>query len=308
MQEENDMVKKNMMKVLSAAAVCAMVLSACGSSASETTTAATTAAAAEESTAEGGESEAAETEAAGETRTVIVGTVGNGEPYSLVDDAGNWTGIEADLWAEVAERTGWTVEMKQAGDLASVFGELESGRVDVAANCFAITEKRLESYLASDPIYGDAQVIIVQPDSSYETFEDLRGLKMGVTAGQAAQTTIEEMAPEYDWEVVTYEDTAAGFQDCALGRVDAYAHTVSQIKKAEQAQGLEFRMLDEKLFGNNVGWWFAPTDEGKELRDACNEVIAEMKEDGTLSEIVSKWMYGEDMTQLAGSEWLSADR
>lgn len=241
-------------------------------------------------------------------RHIVIATRGNGEPYSLVDEKGNWTGIEAELWAEVAERTGWTYEIKQLGDLAAVFGEIESGRADVAANCYAITEERLESYLASDPIYADAQIIAVKEDSSYQTLEDLRGKTIGVTSGQAAQNTINDMAPEYDWNVVTYEDTSAGFQDCDLGRVDAYAHTVSQVLKFQEAQGLKFRMLDEKLFGNNVGWWFPQTEEGKILRDECNQVLAEMQADGTVSEIVSKWMYGEDMTQLISDQWLTANQ
>ncbi|MDO4266106.1 MAG: transporter substrate-binding domain-containing protein [Eubacteriales bacterium] len=242
------------------------------------------------------------------SKTIVVGTVGSGEPYTLIDDDGNWTGIEAELWKEVNERTGYNIEVKRAGDLASLLGELDSGRIDVAANCMAITAKRLESYVASDPIYGDAQLLVVQPDSSYYTYEDLRGKTIGVAAGQASQTSVEEMAPEYDWEVVTYEDSSAGFQDCDLGRIDAFASTVSAIVKMEKAQGIELRMFDEKLFGNNVGWWFAPTDEGIRLRDELNPVIAEMHEDGTLSEIVSNWMYGEDMTKLAGDTWLTADR
>lgn len=299
-------------KTLTAAAmVLAMAcMSACGSSESAETTAAETtvaeaAAEAEETTA--AEAEAEDTEAAGETRTVIVGTSGTGEPYSLVSEDGTWTGMEAEFWAEIQERTGWNIEMKQVSDMASLFGELGTGRVDVAANCFAITESRLETYLASDPIYADAQVVIVRPDSPYQTLEDLRGCTMGVTSGQAAQNTVEGLAPQYDWEVITYEDSNPGFQDCALGRIDSYANTVTNINKAEAAQGLEFRMLDEKLFGNNVGWWFADTEEGKELRDDVNVVLAEMMEDGTASEIVTKWL-GEDMTQLVSDEWLTANR
>lgn len=299
-------------KTLTAAAmVLAMAcMSACGSSESAETTAAETtvaeaAAEAEETTA--AEAEAEDTEAAGETRTVIVGTSGTGEPYSMVAEDGTWTGMEAEFWAEIQERTGWNIEMKQVSDMASLFGELGTGRVDVAANCFAITESRLETYLASDPIYADAQVVIVRPDSPYQTLEDLRGCTMGVTSGQAAQNTVEGLAPQYDWEVITYEDSNPGFQDCALGRIDSYANTVTNINKAEAAQGLEFRMLDEKLFGNNVGWWFADTEEGKELRDDVNVVLAEMMEDGTASEIVTKWL-GEDMTQLVSDEWLTANR
>lgn len=251
------------------------------------------------------ESDKAEEKKEDETRKIIVGTAGGAEPYSLIDDKGNWTGAEADLWAEVEKRTGWEIEVKQVADMASLFGELGTGRVDVAANCFAITEARLEKYIASAPLYADAQVIIVQPESEYQTLEDLRGQTIGVTAGQASQSTVEKIAPDYDWEVITYEDTNAGFQDCSLGRVTAFAHTVTSIQKAERAQGLKFRMLDEKLFGNNVGWWFADTEEGKEIRDEINEVIKEMHEDGTISEIIKKWFF-EDLTTLISDEWLTA--
>ena len=126
-----------------------------------------------------------------------------------------------------------------------------------------------------------------------------------MTAGQAAQTTVENMAPDYDWKIVTYEDSNAGFQDCSLGRIDCYANTVTNIEKAEKAQNLEFRMLDQKLFGNNVGWWFADTEEGTGLRDEVNVVLKEMHEDGTVSEIITKWFY-EDLSQLISDEWLTA--
>ena len=294
-------------KILAVVLAAMMTMSMAACSDSETQETSTEATTTTEQTSEETTEETAEAEESTQTesRTVVVGTVGTGEPYSLVADDGTWTGVEAELWAEVAERTGWNIEMKQVSDLASLICELDTGRVDVAANCYAITEARLENYVASDPLYADAQVIIVQPDSEYQTFEDLRGCTIGVTAGQAAQTTVETMAPEYDWEVITYEDSTAGFQDCALGRVDAYANTITNIEKAERAQGLEFRQLEEKLFGNNVGWWFADTEEGIELRDAANEVLKEMQEDGTVANIVTEWFY-EDLTQLISNDWLTA--
>lgn len=293
--------RRNFVKLAGSALVVAgmAALTGCGESGSTTESEKTTS-----STEAASTDTSASSESSG-ARTVKVATTGSGEPYSLVDADGKWTGMEADMWAEVESRLGWTVEMSAVGDTSSVFGELTAGRADVAANCYAITEARLETYIACDPIYGDAQVVIVQPDSSYKTLEDLRGCTMGVTSGQAAQNTIEELAPTYDWNVVTYEESNAGFQDCALGRVDAYANTVTNIEKAEAAQGLEFRMLDEKLFGNNVSWFLMP--EQAELRDELNKVIADMHEDGTLSELTKKWFL-EDMTTYISDEWVKADK
>ena len=240
-----------------------------------------------------------------ETRKFTVGTVGSGLPYSLLEDDGTWTGVEGELWDSIIERTGWEVEVVRCADMTSLFGELDSGRIDVAANCAAITESRLEAHICSDPIYGDAQVIVVQSDSPYQTFEDLRGQIIGVSAGQAAQNTVEKIAPQYDWDVHPYENTAALFQEVDLGRIPALGHTVSTVEKYQREQGMKLRMLDEKLFGNNVGWWFRDDEESAELRDAINEVLAEMHKDGTTAEITEKYFY-EDMTKLISDEWLHA--
>ena len=238
-------------------------------------------------------------------RKFVVGTVGSGLPYSLLEDNGNWTGVEGELWAEIIKRTGWDVEVKRCADMTSLFGELDSKRIDVAANCAAITASRLEAHIASDPIYADAQVVVVQPDSSYQTFEDLRGQVMGCTAGQAAQNTVEKMAPDYDWDIRPYDNTGALFQDLDLGRIPSLAHTVSTVEKYQREQGLKLRMLDEKLFGNNVGWWFRMDDDSKALRDDLNKVLAEMQADGTISAITEKYFY-EDMTKLISDEWLTS--
>lgn len=47
-------------------------------------------------------------------RKVTLVTSGTGEPYTLLADDGTWTGIDAEMWAEIEERTGWEVEVKQA--------------------------------------------------------------------------------------------------------------------------------------------------------------------------------------------------
>ena len=246
-------------------------------------------------------------EAPAEARKIIVGTYGAALPYSYLQDDGTWTGVEADLWDEIVKRTGWEIEVKQCPDMATLFGELDSGRIMVAANCAAITAARLEAHLASDPIYADAQVITVLPDSPYQTFEDLRGEKIGCQAGQAAQNTVEKMASDYDWDVVAYETSAAAFQDLSLGRIPAVAHTVSSVEKYQRELGVDFRMLDEKLFGNNVGWWFQDNEEGAALRDELNAVLADMQADGTVAKITTEWFY-EDMTALISDEWLTATR
>ena len=88
-----------------------------------------------------------------ETEKVVVVTAGTGEPYSLLSDDGKtWTGIDAEMWEEIEKRTGWEVEVKQAA-FDALWGELDTGRADVAANCFAVKEERTDKYNATIPYY-----------------------------------------------------------------------------------------------------------------------------------------------------------
>lgn len=232
-----------------------------------------------------------------ETEKVVVATVGTGEPYSLISDDGEWTGIDAEMWAEIEKRTGWEVELKQAASDA-IWGELDTERADVAANCYAVKEERTDKYNATIPYYGDAQCVIVNDDSDYKTVDDLKGKTVGCTNGQAAQTIIEDLAAEKGFTVKLYDDSAIGMNDLSLGRIDAYANTTTNVNAfTHNHEEANFRFFDEDLMANNVAYFLPKTDRGNELKEKLDEVIQEMLDDGTVAKITEKWMYA-DMTQL----------
>ena len=229
--------------------------------------------------------------------TVTVVTAGTGEPYSLLADDGTWTGIDAEMWDEIEKRTGWKVELKQAA-FDALWGELDTERADVAANCFAVKAERTDKYNATIPYYGDAQCIIVNDDSSYKTVDDLKGQVVGCTNGQAAQTIIEDLAKEKGFEVKLYEDSAVGMNDLKLGRIAAYANTTTNVNAfTHNNEDANFRFFDENLMANNVAYFLPKTERGDKLTEELNDVIQEMLDDRTVAKITEKWMYS-DMTKL----------
>lgn len=230
-------------------------------------------------------------------RKVTLVTSGSGEPYTLLADDGTWTGIDAEMWAEIEERTGWEVDVKQAA-FDAMWGELDTARADVVANCTAVKPEREEKYHATIPYYGDAQCVIVNDSSSYKTVEDLKGKVVGCTNGQAAQTIIEDLGAELGFEVKLYEDSAVGMNDLMLERIDAYANTTTNVNAFTHNNGeADFRFFEENLLANNVAYFLPKTDEGEELKEELNKVIQEMLDDGTIAGITEKWMFA-DMTQL----------
>ena len=233
-----------------------------------------------------------------EKEKVVVVTAGTGEPYSLLSDDGKtWTGIDAEMWAEIEKRTGWEVEVKQAA-FDALWGELDTERADVAANCFAVKAERTDKYNATIPYYGDAQCVIVNEDSDYKTLEDLKGKTIGCTNGQAAQTIIEDAAKEIGFEVKLYEDSAIGMNDLVLGRIDAYANTTTNVNAfTHNHEEAKFRFFDENLMANNVAYFLPKTERGDKLTEELNKVLQDMIDDGTVGKITEKYMYA-DMTKL----------
>lgn len=289
--------KRRLLAVLLAAAM-AMTAAGCGNNSSEDSGKAESGkedSGTDEKESEGSSDEGTDTGYS--DRKVTLVTAGTGEPYTLLADDGTWTGIDAEMWAEIEKRTGWEVEVKQAA-FDAMWGELGTARADVVANCTAVKPERVEKYNATIPYYGDAQCVIVNNSSSYKTVQDLKGKVVGCTNGQAAQTIIEDLGAEIGFEVKLYEDSAVGMNDLMLERIDAYANTTTNVNAfSHNNEGADFRFFEENLMANNVAYFLTKTDEGAALRDELNKVLQEMLDDGTIAKITEKWMYA-DMTQL----------
>ena len=178
---------------------------------------------------------------AADWQTINVATTGGGPPYSLIDDEGNWSGTEADIWSEITDRTGWELEVQRVAGNA-IFGQLDTGRSDVAANNYALTEERAENYIYTDPIYaGWANTVATKGwNDEINTLDDLAGQTVGVMAGQAADIPLTELAEELDFEVIHYEGTGDAFQQLEIDRVDAVAGPRSLLNEYIERRGVDF--------------------------------------------------------------------
>jgi ABC-type amino acid transport substrate-binding protein len=266
---------KKLLSLTGLAAAVALILAACGSG--------------EEEAQEGGN-------ANGEWETVNVATTGGGPPYSLIDAEGNWSGTEADIWAEITDRTGWEIDVQRVAGNA-IFGQLDTGRSDVAANNYALTEERAENYIYTDPLYADANTIAAKNwNDEITSIDDLAGQTVGVMAGQAADIPLTNLSEELGFEVVRYEGTGDAFQQLEIDTVDAVAGPRSLLNEYIERRGVDFKILDENLTATPIVYFLPDTEEHAQLRDELNVVIEEMIADGTIGEITEEWLYT-DMTE-----------
>ena len=277
-----------MKKILTIAlTLCLLVtaLAGCGSSAP----AAPDPTAAPDSTAASTEAPAEATaEPAAEGGKLIVGFDAEFPPFGYIAEDGRYDGFDLALAQEVCARLGWEYEAV-AIDWASKDAELKAGNINCIWNGFTCTGRE-EEYTWSDPYIDNSIVAIVRADSGIESLADLAGktvMVQSASSGLDALTANEELTASFG-ELVQLPDYNTGFLELRQGTVDAVVVDVGvgnyQIANTEG----DYVILSEPVSVEQYAVGFYLGNEA--LRDAVNEQLLAMAEDGTMMSIAEKYV------------------
>ena len=173
----------------------------------------------------------------------------------------------------------------------SLIAGLDVDRYDLVINNVGITPERQEKYAFSEPYARSIGRIAVPEDSDITGADQLAGKRAAQTATSNWAAQMEELGAE----IVPVQGFAEAVELVTQGRVDATANDVISFRTyQEENPEAAFRLLEDEL----------PTDvtvgvimqKGQQpLVDAVNEVLAEMKSDGSLTAIYEEWV-GQDIT------------
>ena len=199
-------------------------------------------------------------------------------------------GIDIDIINEVAKRLGVKAEIKQYA-WEELFMAVKSGEIDLAISSITITSERLEEMLFSAPYFNGGQSIIVRNDNTEILgVSDLKNKKIGV---QKETTSYDEAIKLTDSEsVVLYESwedaiLAGGIiSDLKEGKTDAVI--VDYIQAVDSVKGdSELKLVGEPFTQEYYG--IASQKENAVLVEAVNTILRDMKREGLLETIKSKW-------------------
>lgn len=225
--------------------------------------------------------------------TLTVATEGTYRPFSFHEGGGtgDLVGYDVEIIEAVAEKLDLKIEFQET-QWDAIFAGLDAGRFDVIANQVTINDEREASYLLSAP-YTVSHGVIVVPgdDDSITSFEDLEGK----TTAQSLTSNWYELATESGAKVEPIEGWAQAVQLLQQGRVDATINdelTFLDYEKNEGPSGLKIAAETEEA-GEQA---FAFTKDKQALADAIDGALDELRADGTLSEISTKY-FGADVTE-----------
>ncbi len=249
-----------------------------------------------------------------EANVLVVSSDPNYAPQSFLNDDGELDGFDINVAKEVAKRLGVEVEFVTP-EWDMITGGNWSSRWDVSIGSMTPTEPRSEVLWFTDAYYYVPASFAVHKDNSdIAAPVDLAGKKVGL----GTATTYEDymngdlaiMGGElmYDSpsgiEVSPYPTDGDAIQDLALGdgvRLDAVMSAQPTIQTAIDS-GVPLKYIGTPAFYEPLAFALdksrGPSDK---MLAKLNEILAEMHDDGTLTELSLEW-YGLDYTTVLAPE------
>jgi ABC-type amino acid transport substrate-binding protein len=226
--------------------------------------------------------------------------IGVDTPYPPFEEGQppNVSGYDIDVLNTIAENLGLEVEYQDTG-FATIFRDVAAGQFDTAAAASTIKPGREKQVDFTDPYYASATALVVPEGSSITSVDDLSGKIVGTQDGTIQEDFANEETDAS--EVRGFPEGTNALSSLLTGAVDAaLIDEAVAVDALENQGGLEiaksFAAISPDLFG------FAVAPDNDALREAMNEELAAMKEDGTLAELYEKTFGNQPSTELLESK------
>jgi polar amino acid transport system substrate-binding protein len=199
----------------------------------------------------------------------------------------NYSGYEGDLASEIAERMDldieWVVEPFNKSYAPG------SKDYDFDINQISVTPEREEAVDFSDSYFNNQQGVLVMKDSEVAdatSIEDLQSAQLGAQVGTTSLKLIgDEIQPESDPKVFdTTNDSKSALES---GQIDAL---ITDLVTTVYLRDIEIKgseVIGQIETNEPFGMLF---EEGNPMVDCVNQVLAEIKDDGTLQDLQDKWL------------------
>lgn len=222
-------------------------------------------------------------------------------PYNFVALAtGETAGWDYDFIDEACKRLNCVPEYIEFG-WDTMIASVADGEFDMAADGITITPERAESVdFSVGYVVTDQRLLVRIDDDRFQSAEELAADPDTLLAEQVGTTNYQAALKVMPEDRILATDTfPLAIQALRSGDVDGVIIDDTAGMGYVGVYADELKMVGPSISSDELGFIFP---KGSELVEAFNQVIAAMKEDGTLEEINRKWlpMSVEDIRALFG--------
>ena len=200
-------------------------------------------------------------------------------PYEYYEN-GEIVGVDVDIAREIAKYLGKELVVK---DIAfdSIINEVKTGKADFGAAGISYSDDRAKNVDFSINYSVSKQVVIVKNDSSIKNINEISNKKIAVQLGSIADTYVTENYK--DANIVRQKKYLAAIEDLKTGKVDCVV--MDELPASEiVASNDGIKILSGALTNDSYG--MIVKKGNKELLDAINKVLENLKSEGKIDEYI----------------------
>lgn len=204
-------------------------------------------------------------------------------PFEYTDDSNEIVGIEPEIMTLICEKLGLELVI-DAMDFDSALLAAQQGKSDAVVSGVTVTEDRKLVYDFTDSYISIRQAIVCK-DGAGITMDNLGEHTIGVQRGTTGHIYVEDDFGEDS--VVAYDTYTTVFQALMNDQIDCIVMD-DAVAKAYIAANPGLEMTETTYEPEDYA--FGVSKGNTALVDGINAALAELIEDGTVQEIVDKYM------------------
>lgn len=223
---------------------------------------------------------------------IRVGSETTFPPFEFVD-GDKYVGFDLDLAEAVIKQMGSKMEFKSMG-FDALIPAVQSGQIDMIAAGMDATPERAKQVAFSDPYFSENGYVIVtrKDNDTIHDWKDLEGKNVGAQVGtQSVELAQEAKAAN----VKQLDSNSQAFMELQASTLDAVVlDRPVTMYYLNQGADKDLQIVGTPKPGPAMS--LAVNKDNKELQDAVNKALKEIKENGTYDKIYKKW-FGEQQKQ-----------
>lgn len=226
--------------------------------------------------------------ASGGRETLTMGTSADYPPYEFRDTASGdkIIGFDVDIATRITEELGYDLKIQDM-DFNGLIPSLQSNRVDFVMAGMTPTEERQKNVDFSEIYYEAKNTIVAKTGSNYKSWESLAGKTVGVQLGSIQEGDVKKASEKVkNIKIEPRNRIAELIQELKANRIDAAIIEDTVAKGYIEANpDLEFATITNiEAAGSAIAF-----PKGSDKVDDFNRVLNEMKQNGEIEELVTKW-------------------
>jgi len=230
-----------------------------------------------------------------DVKKIVIGTGTQFPQVCFIDQDGKLTGFDVELLKLIDEKLPQYEFEFQTADLTNLLLGLKSNKIDLVAHQLEKNAEREAEYLFNKTPYAywKSKVVVAKTNNDpIQSLDDMKSKKAIVTSNSAAALLLEKYnKANNDAIEIVYQSGAANdlISQITTGRVDFMIAPDFTLGLVDQA-GL-LKTVGNPLSETEIHYALRKDDpETQALSDAIDQVLQELRKDGTLSALSQEWL------------------